>query len=65
MESGQDHGFSSNTVEKFLSGELYRMWNTILSDELGYKFPAVLTGGSVTSDAFMIADYIGFRKSFW
>lgn len=48
--------------KNFLSGNYTGMWNTILSDELGYKFPAVLTGGSVTSDAFMIADYIGFRK---
>lgn len=46
----------------FYQGNYTGMWNTILSDELGYKFPAVLTGGSVTSDAFMIADYIGFRK---
>lgn len=46
----------------FYQGNYTGIWNNILSDELGYKFPAVLTGGSVTSDAFMIADYIGFRK---
>ena len=46
----------------FYQGNYTGMWNTILSDELGYEFPSVLTGGSVTSDAFMIADYIGFQK---
>lgn len=33
-----------------------------MSDALGYEFPQLLSGGSVTADAFMLADYIGFRK---
>ena len=33
-----------------------------MSEELGYMFPILSVGGSVTSEAFQIASYLGFRK---
>ena len=46
----------------FYQGYYSGLWNAIMSEALGYEFPQLLSGGSVTADAFMIADYIGFRK---
>lgn len=46
----------------FYQGYYSGLWNAIMSDALGYEFPQLVSGGSVTADAFMLADYIGFRK---
>lgn len=46
----------------FYQGYYSGLWNAIMSEALGYEFPQLSSGGSVTADAFMIADYIGFRK---
>ena len=46
----------------FYQGGFTREWNEELSKELGYVFPELPAGGSVTSEAFLIAQYLGFRK---
>lgn len=37
-------------------------WNDILKQNLGYEFPNVVSGGSVSTDAFMIALQMGFKN---
>lgn len=46
----------------FYYGSYYRGWNETLENELGYAIPSFVSGGSVSSEAFMIALYLGFRK---
>lgn len=46
----------------FYYGSYYRGWNETLANELGYAIPSFASGGSVSSEAFMIALYLGFRK---
>lgn len=43
-------------------GDYLEKWNKRLEEELGYDFPKVISGGSVTTVAFMLAIYLGFRK---
>lgn len=37
-------------------------WNDILKQNLGYEFPNVVSGGSVSTEAFMIALQMGFKN---
>lgn len=46
----------------FYHGVFGKEWNKLLEEELGYAFPHFLAGGSVSSEAFMLALYVGFRK---
>ncbi|MFR4352666.1 MAG: motility associated factor glycosyltransferase family protein [Roseburia sp.] len=46
----------------FYQGEFTPEWNGELSRILGYTFPELLSGGCVTAEAFLIAQYLGFRK---
>ncbi len=46
----------------FYNGYYWGKWNQRMSEELGYMFPILSVGGSVTSEAFQIASYLGFRK---
>ena len=46
----------------FYHGYFSREWNKILEEDLGYPFPSLISGGSVSSEAFMLALYLGFRK---
>lgn len=46
----------------FYYGFFQRSWNELLNQELGYNFPDVPSGGSVSSAAFMIAYLLGFKK---
>lgn len=48
--------------EIFYYGSFYRGWSEILTEELGYSIPSFVSGGSVSSEAFMISLYLGFRK---
>lgn len=43
-------------------GFFERQWNETLSRMLGYPFPALPTGGSVSSIAFALACFLGFTK---
>lgn len=43
-------------------GYFEKGWNQTLSEMLGYEFPVLPTGGSVSSIAFAMALYFGFRK---
>ncbi len=43
-------------------GYFEKGWNQTLSEMLGYGFPVLPTGGSVSSIAFAMALYFGFRK---
>lgn len=36
-------------------------WNGIVEGELGYKFPEIKSGGSVSTEAFELARYLGFQ----
>ena len=45
----------------FYYGYFYRNWNEILKKELGYRIPSFPSGGSVSSEAFILALYLGFR----
>lgn len=54
-------------IEKYAKKILYygtygSKWNEALEKELGYALPAMASGGSVSTEAFMIALYLGFRK---
>ena len=44
----------------FYQGNYSTMWNASMAKKLGYEFPELLSGGSVTADAFMLAHYLGF-----
>lgn len=46
----------------FYHGYFSKEWNGILEEELGYTFPNMISGGSVSSEAFLLALYLGFRK---
>lgn len=46
----------------FYYGSFYHRWNEILKKELGYAIPNFASGGSVSSEAFAISLYLGFRK---
>lgn len=43
-------------------GYFEKGWNQTISEMLGYGFPVLPTGGSVSSIAFAMALYFGFRK---
>lgn len=45
----------------FYYGYFYRNWNKILKKKLGYEIPSFPSGGSVSSEAFVLALYLGFR----
>lgn len=44
------------------TGYYMEQWNLELKELLGYEFPEILSGGSVTTEAFMMALYLGFTK---
>lgn len=44
----------------FYYGHFTREWNKAIEEQLGYEIPMLESGGSVTSEAFMIAIYLGF-----
>lgn len=46
----------------FYNGLFWGEWNREISGELGYIFPWLTVGGSVTSEAFQFAAYLGFKK---
>lgn len=46
----------------FYHGYFSQEWNETLEKELGYPFPSLVSGGSVSTEAFMLALYLGFRK---
>jgi hypothetical protein len=46
----------------FYNGFFWKKWNAQISEELGYLFPWLTVGGSVTSEAFQLAAYLGFKK---
>lgn len=46
----------------FYHGFFYTEWNRRLERELGYPFPDVASGGSVSAEAFALAIYLGFSK---
>ena len=43
-------------------GSFGKRWNNTIKKEVGYDFPSVTSGGSVSTEAFMIALHLGFRK---
>lgn len=45
----------------FYYGQFYRKWNEVLKEELGYAIPSFPSGGSVASEAFVLALYLGFK----
>ena len=46
----------------FYYGYFCKYWSTELKRELGYDFPDVKSGGSVSIEAFMLCCYLGFKK---
>lgn len=46
----------------FYQGSFPKEWKEEVSGELGYRFPDLPVGGSVTADAFVIAEYLGFKR---
>lgn len=46
----------------FYYGSYGMPWNQVLQKQLGYKFPEVSSGGSVSTEAFSLALYLGFKK---
>ena len=46
----------------FYQGGFTPGWNREVSNELGYAFPEMQSGGCVTSEAFLVAIYLGFKK---
>lgn len=46
----------------FYYGLFEEKWNTLLNEKLGYGFPDIPSGGSVSSAAFMLACRLGFKK---
>lgn len=51
-----------NPKRIFYYGSYGDIWNNILKESLGYDFPNIAPGGSVSTDAFMLALHLGFRK---
>lgn len=50
-------------VEQILYyGSYGPIWNDILEETLGYKFPNITSGGSVSTEALMLAIGLGFQK---
>lgn len=43
-------------------GFFEKEWNRLLNETLGYEFPDISSGGTVTLHAFSLANYLGFRK---
>lgn len=46
----------------FYYGSFGKVWNDILKETLGYEFPNIISGGSVSTEAFALALRLGFRK---
>lgn len=46
----------------FYYGWFTKHWGDTLSEELGYPFPSIDSGGSVTSEAFQLVRFLGFKK---
>lgn len=46
----------------FYYGSYGMQWNEILKEQLDYTFPEVSSGGSVSTEAFSLAIYLGFKK---
>lgn len=46
----------------FYYGSFGKRWDNIMQDELKYNFPSITSGGSVSTEAFMLALHLGFRK---
>lgn len=46
----------------FYYGSYGRIWGDVLHQELKYEIPQIATGGSVSTEAFMLALYLGFRR---
>lgn len=46
----------------FYYGIFQENWNGLLNEKLGYDFPDIPSGGSVSSAAFMLAFRLGFKK---
>lgn len=46
----------------FYYGSFGKVWNDILKEALGYEFPNITSGGSVSTEAFALALRLGFRK---
>lgn len=46
----------------FYYGSFGKQWGNIMKKELGYDFPTLTSGGSVSTEAFMLALHLGFRK---
>lgn len=46
----------------FYYGDYGKMWEDSLKDALGYWLPGINSGGSVSTEAYMLALYLGFRK---
>ncbi|MBD9181650.1 MAG: DUF115 domain-containing protein [Roseburia intestinalis] len=46
----------------FYYGWYGQIWTDLLQEVLGYEFPNIVPGGSVSTEAFMLALYLGFRK---
>lgn len=45
----------------FYYGSYRSIWENELEKQLGYEFPKIATGGSVSTEAFMLSLYLGFR----
>ena len=45
----------------FYYGTFYSQWNKVLKEQLGYSIPSFPSGGCVSSEAFGLALYLGFR----
>ena len=45
----------------FIMEHFYQKWNETLKEELGYPIPSFASGGCVSSEAFVLALYLGFR----
>ena len=46
----------------FYYGSFGKRWDNIMQHELKYNFPSITSGGSVSTEAFMLALHLGFRK---
>lgn len=53
--------FEQRCKNIYYFGIFSRDWNRILSEELGYEFPNMYVGSNVTSVAYALATYLGFR----
>lgn len=46
----------------FYYGFYTREWNEKLKQVAGFEYPEIKSGGSVATEAFMLAQYLGFKK---